>query len=873
MMETQRYIVGIDLGTTNCVLSFYDLLKPESGIHQYRIIQAGKYGYEESLPLLPSFLFLQDDQTEVVGLWAKTQGAKIPTRLVHSAKSWLTNPAANRREKILPAEAPANERKISPMEASSAFLIHICRSWNQTIAKGNEALFLQEQEIILTIPASFDEVARNLTLEAAKLAGLKYVTLLEEPQAALYAWIMEHGSESFHAGETILVCDVGGGTSDFSLIDVLNHTELQRMAVGKHLLLGGDNMDAALCHYIENKIGEPLDLSQHLLLLQQAREVKEIFFSAQPPASHSFFLSGKGSHVVAGGVSCHVTRKEIEAILLEGFFGLYGWEEAIQLKKGGGIRQMGLPFENDPSITKHLASFLAKNGNGKKPSCVLFNGGSLKPKMFQQRILDSLDLWFIEKKSLRVLQSSHLDLSVSRGAAYYGKMRQLGKATIGGGSPRTYYLEVEINGCKSALTVLPRGTAEDTRMLSEKEFLLSPNTPVSFQLYHSTTRMHDSAGSLVEILEEDLTSLPPVKTICQFGKKEQKNKIPVQLEIYLTAIGIVELWILSKTTQYRWKLEFQLNAHLNEMRLADQALDVQLLEKAQLEIQEAFAVGSKGKLNSVISALEACLEKEKKLWPPSVLRSLFETLLMQADKRRLSVQYESRFWNLSGFFLRPGTGYPLDDFRLKQLWKLILFDFKKTTNEEVLIQQWICYRRISAGLNKGQQIQLYSELVQSKTKKKGYAYAEHLRALASLELVDIHSKIKLGNQLLKKIKSQEGEPCDYWALGRIGARQLLYGTIANVIPPEICENWVRQLLNVPIHEYVSFTLAQLARGAQCRSIDLSPQLVQEIEPLVGEAGFTELLLSERSLTFHETERLFGDSLPIGLTLASPDYSK
>lgn len=873
---SSRFRIGIDLGTTNTALAYFDTQKPKSSIQIFRVPQAGRHGHEEFLTLLPSFLYLEEPEGLKVGMWAKVQGALIPTRLIQSAKSWLSNPAANRKEKILPFEAAEPERRLSPVTASAHYLMHLREMWNRQFAKGDPSLEMEEQEIVLTVPASFDEIARTLTVEAAKLAGLKKIILLEEPQAAFYNWLMEHGKLQFKAGDSILVCDVGGGTTDFSLIDVMatdEGIELRRMAVGKHLLLGGDNMDAALCHFLETRLGQELETAQHLSLLHQARTAKEKLLSGEENQTYSIFLSGKGSAVVGGSLSTEISYEETTSLLLDGFFGLYPFEEALKLQKGSGIRQMGLAFEPEPSITKHLAHFLYKNERKLKPTYLLFNGGAMKPPLFQKRIIDSLESWY-GGKPIHVLESSSLDLAVAKGAAYFGTIRQQKEACIGGGIPRSYYLKIDLkDGSTQALTLLPRGAVEGSRSVSSRSFSLIPNQPVSFQLYHSHTRLKDQSGDIIPIDEEELTPLPPLQTLCQYGKKEQREPIPVLLEIDLTAIGTLELWLLSQKSEHRWKLEFQLRGTAQEerafeKRFADETLDTASLGRAREELVNAFAVGAAAKLNGIMAGLEKLLEKDRRMWPPSVLRTLFEALLELSEKRLLSQDYEGRFWNLAGFFLRPGLGYPLDDFRIKQIWKLILTDLKRVKGEEVQLQHWICYRRIAAGLSKGQQGQLFNELIQQKVQKKGYSYAEHLRALAALELVETSAKTKLGNVLVKKLCEGKGEPCDYWALGRIGARQLFHGTAANVIPRPLCEEWIHKLLKGPAaqSEQLPFTLAMLARKTNTREIDLSPSLLEKIAPLL--ASEQDLLFSERELTVKEQERFFGDSLPSGLTLTS-----
>ena len=859
--SSSRYTVGIDLGTTNSAVAYFDTAKRQPSVQQFHIPQQGKHGHDQTLPLLPSFVYLEGEKAPVVGAWAKIQGAELPLCLIQSAKSWLSNPAADRQEKILPFGSSENQRRLSAVEASTCFLEHIKLMWNRHIAKSALSLELEEQTVVLTVPASFDEVARALTLEAAQRAGLKQVTLLEEPQAAFYNWLMEHDLSLFKPGQSILVCDVGGGTTDFSWFGVLEEGELRRMAVGKHLLLGGDNMDAALCHLLEEHAGMQLDLSQHLSLLHQVRSGKEILLGSEPPQNYPIFIPGKGSQVVGGGISLSLEKEELISTLMEGFFGLQDYSEAIQLQKGSGIRQMGLPFEADPSITKQLAHFLHKSGCGKKPDYVLFNGGVFKPKLFQERIIVALNRWFGAEKKVSILESSSLDLAVARGAAYFAQ----GKTRITGGSPRSYYLEVENHGDVCALTLLPRGTPDGTHLISERLFSLIPNQAVAFRLYHSHTRLDDVPGDLVRIEPEELSPLPPIHTLCKWGKKEQSDPLPVHLEMELTAIGTLELWLQAQNTPHRWKLEFQLR---EEKRLAGETIDTTALESAQNELSNAFAVGLQKNLDALLSNLEKLLDKDRREWPPSLLRGLFDRLMEQADKRLLTTQYESKFWNLAGFFLRPGLGYPLDDSRIKQLWKLILEDLKRQKTEEVLVQQWICFRRIAAGLSKGQQTQIFNELLTQKLKKNSYPYAEHLRALASFELVDISAKTKLGSALLKKITAGEGCPCDFWALGRLGARQLFHGTAGNVIPPSICAQWVHALLESPVAQntQLPFTLALLARKTNLRQLDLPQSLLDILTPLLQPQHLEELLHPEHALTLAENERFFGDSLPPGLQL-------
>ncbi|MCH9609696.1 MAG: Chaperone protein HscA [Chlamydiales bacterium] len=758
-----KFCVGIDLGTTNSAVAYCPI---DGG-------QIHPFSLSKENGSLPSFIYLGEE--EVVGHKARVLGSQDPSKLIHSAKSWLSNPAAARKERILPLEMEG--KKLSPVEATARFLTQIRKLWNRKKGKTVEEA-LEEQFITLTIPASFDEMARQLTLEAVTLAGFPKVTLLEEPQAAFYHWLNTSKEELPH-GSTILVCDIGGGTTDFSLIEV-SEKGYERMAVGSHLLLGGDNMDLALAHHLK------LDLAA-------ARTAKE-----------------EGLH----------------SILLDGFFGLYPLDEAVQLQKGSGIKAMGLPYESEPSITKHLAAFLSKCE--KKPDYVLFNGGAIKPKPFQDRLLTSLEMWF--GKKVMPLQTKTLDLAVCKGAAYFGLARHGRGTRILSGLARSYYLKVE----DQLLTVLPRGAEAGVEYVSSHPFTLLSNQPVSFELYHSHTRLRDSHDAFLPVDDEQILPLPEIQTVLKYGKQ---SKTAVHLKAAVTEIGTVELWLKSKEGEHVWKLEFSSDQKTVRQEETFEAAD---LDKAKKVVQDAFAIGTAQELKSLIQGLETHLEKPKNSWSPSLLRALFEPLSLQAHKRDLTSHFEHRFWNLAGFFLRPGVGHPLDEHHIKALWKVILADGKKQKNQEIEIQKWICYRRIAGGLSKGQQTQLFNALYPNlfKIKNEKYAYTEKLRALASFELVDSSYKTKLGNALIKRIEENKSERVDHWALGRLGARQLLFGSIANVVPKKVCDDWVARLEKTPWQdqEQTPFALALLTSQGS------------------------------KQHPFPDKERIFGESLPSGLIL-------
>lgn len=924
-----RYIVGIDLGTTNSAVAFIDTAQPTLPVQLFSIPQLTASGKVDALPTLPSFCYLvavgewptgalklpwKEETHTFVGRFAKLQGARVPTRLVQSAKSWLCHVAANRRDKILPVEAADVSQRLSPVDASAKYLNHLKEAWNATMAKGNSLFELEEQEVILTVPASFDEVARSLTIEAARQAGFQHLTLLEEPQAAFYSWIAQHEQEwetRFKAGETILVCDVGGGTTDFSLIEIQQQKgklSFQRMAVGDHLLLGGDNMDVALAHYLEQKLqqdGHPsLESTQWLQLQAEARTVKEELLcpGVIPQESRTVVLQGTGSSVVKGSVTVSIKREEVERVLLNGFFGHYPLQEALQLQRSRGLRTMGLPYEDEPSITKHLAHFLQRAGyleNGKGVNYLLFNGGTLKPELFQHAIEHSLKTWF-PATTLQRLSSVSLDLAVARGAAYYGKVRRGLGVAIGGGLPRTYYLKIEVKEASGkmiskALTLLPRGSQEGRIFQPSHVFALRPNQPVAFHLLTSHVRLQDQEGDLVDIDPIEMQMLPSIQTILRFGRKQLQTQaeteltLPVRLGIRLTAIGTVELWLDSQTSDHQWNLEFQLRSatgqdvsgQLAEPNLQDETFEKGYLEAAKQTIEQLFQAGSVLKPGQVMERLEGQIGSGRREWGASVLRALADSLLKMAPQRKLSGEHEARWWNLIGFFLRPGFGFPLDDFRLKELWKIILADLKSPKTAECLIQLCICFRRVAGGLSKGQQVQVASELIPAvldkKTikmdlKRKGehYLYSERIRALAALERLDLPLKVRLGEALMDRLLHHTPAHDDYWALGRIGARHLVYGSAGQVVPKDICTKWIESLLkHQPMpenREAMLFVLGQLARKTDHRELNISDAIRDKILENYPEEYMRKWLLDEHLLTASEQEQVFGDRLPVGLVL-------
>jgi len=909
------YIIGIDLGTTNCAVSFVDTSTPPFAVQSFRIPQMSDVGYVEELLTLPSFCYIsaenefpegsmklpwnqsiKQSMKLIAGTFAKKYGGRVPTRLVQSAKSWLCHSGAHRKDPILPFNESTDE-KISPVQATTVYLDHIRQAWNQRKAKGVLEHEFEQQEIVLTVPASFDEVARLLTVEAAKLAGYTNITLLEEPQSAFYAWIAENESyldANMKDKDLILVLDVGGGTTDFSLIQVMDNEgkkTFQRMAVGDHLLLGGDNMDALIAHELEKKCLKLTPL-QRLQLNQEARNAKEALLGKEDV--YKINLQGHGSHVILGSVSTVLNREEVVTSLMNGFFSSCSYEDTKNLKKTSGIKSLGLPFEDEPSIVKQLGAFLHSASN-QMPNYILFNGGTMKPKMFQDAIVKTLNEWSCSK-NLQVLPSVHLDLAVSKGAAYYGKVRKGLGVRILGGAARGYYLGLEVkengNLKKQAICCLPRGSNDGASYEPLQTFFIAPNLPVSFQLYTSHVRLDDKQGGLIDISEEDFLKLPPIHTVLRFGKSVNLNqdKIPVHLKVTLTAIGTLEISLLSQVSDHRWALEFQLknsSAVENSLGLlqgprTDETFDANYLVSAKQAIVEAFSKSAKIPLNKLMEHLETVLQMPRKEFAPSILRALFDELLLQAENRFFTTEHEERFFNLTGFFLRPGIGYPLDDCRIKNLWKIILSDSRIAKNFQSRLQRFICYRRIAAGLTKGQQLQLKTELmptmvsgkIEIKGRAENYEYSEKIRALSVLEYLEVSFKTKLGASILERIQKGIALDADYFALGHLGARHLMYGKISDIIALKTVEEWIEKLLKIKEidEEKLGNLLCQLGRKTDLAEFSIHADLIARILKRFESSPLFEVLTKRlttlEKLTIVEQAEVFGESLPIGLSLES-----
>ncbi|MGB5986858.1 MAG: Hsp70 family protein [Desulfobacterales bacterium] len=594
-MSDPVYIVGIDFGTTNSVVAYAPLVQTETENPEIRVFavpQLVDMGVVERREQLPSFIYLSDDhQTQGgdldlpwakgagqhVGLFARERGAEVQQRLIQSAKSWLCNPRVDRHEAILPWDAPQEVRPMSPVAACAAILSHLREAWNHTQAHTPEGpqphLFLENQEILLTVPASFDPAARELTVQAAQQAGLPQLTLLEEPQAALYAWIAGSDGtwrETLREGDLVLVCDVGGGTSDFSLIAVGSQggsLQLERIAVGSHLLVGGDNMDLTLAYAVAAQLARKstrLDAWQMRQLSHACRGAKEQFYAGDSASELPLTILGRGSKLIGGTLTTHLQRATADQLILDGFFPHCERDAVPQRLPQTGIQEFGLAYESDPAVTRHLAQFLTRQSDlgeaGGGPSALLFNGGVMKADIFRRRVLDVVGGW--SQRPLREIVSKDRDLAVAKGAAYYGLARRGKGIRIRSGLAKSYYIGVAaampavpgIPMPTKALCVAPYGMEEGSRAAVEgRIFNLLVGETVQFDFYESAQRSEDAVGQVVEDYRDELTPATQLETVLE---GEGGQAVPVTLEVRITEVGTLEIWCLARDDQRRWRLEF-----------------------------------------------------------------------------------------------------------------------------------------------------------------------------------------------------------------------------------------------------------------------------------------------------------------------------
>jgi molecular chaperone DnaK (HSP70) len=1009
----KQYIVGIDLGTTNTVVAYARLgAKPGAdAIGLFEIEQLVAPGEIKAGALLPSVRYhpapgeLAAGELElpwppaaasgeagappiVIGQLARKLGAQVPGRLVASAKSWLSHAAVDRMAPILPWGADAQAGKVSPVAASASYLAYVRDAWNWRHPKNR----LEQQDLVLTLPASFDEGARALTMAAARQAGLPQLRLLEEPQAVFYDWLFRHRhslTQELAHTRLVLVCDVGGGTLDLSLIKVDLHEgqpRLTRIGVGNHVMLGGDNMDLALAYLVETRMMQMAqsapgaarlsagNLSQ---LMERCRAAKELLLAANAPERTAVTLLGAGARMIGGARSVELTREEVERLIVDGFFPRVD-SSAHTTRGRGGIVEFGLPYASDPAITRHIASFLqqhaaaareaigadtadaATSGQPALPDTLLLNGGVFRADALARRLQETLGNW--RGAPLHLLHNDDPEVAVARGAVAYALSGQGRAPRIGGGAPRSYFLVLETGSkrqaeggeaaSRRAICILPRGSEPGREiLLTGRTFALRVGQPVRFHLVSSVadaaSQAPPRAGELVNLDDGNFVYLPPIAMVLQAADGGGRQDIPVQLATALTELGTLELHCVDVTEAnpahkasdkesqkeptpsdavtkaspgappgQRWLLEFQLRGASPASGTADARDDSALpprFTEAIEKIDRIFGAKAQHVDLKEVKQIRVQLEQllgSRERWQAPLLRQLFDALLARARGRRRSAGHERAWLNLAGYCLRPGFGYPLDDWRIEQLWQLFEPGVQHGKDSQVCAEWWTLWRRVAGGLDGPAQLRLLADFAYNLQGKeagvgpppahlvKG-SYDDMLRLGASLERIPPDYKVEIGVWLLDSIREpavvRRGHPGhpggnggvsgsgsgsggdrqamrNLWALGRIGARQPFHGNTHDVVPPDVVAGWLDTVMALDWKrvEPAAFAAAHMARmtGDRARDLpaDLREQIIRRLRACNAAPAWIAMVGQVVQLDEADERRVLGESLPPGLKL-------
>ena len=932
MMTQARFSIGIDLGTTNCALAFVPL-HGEARSAIFGVPQWASLSAITESTALPSFLYLpeeaaaaqiQDGEAKseewIVGLLARKKAAESPGRVVHSAKSWLCHHTSDRSARFLPwgSDDIARNRKISPVRASALILNHLKRAWNRRFADAGADFDFDRQEITVTVPASFDAAAQRLTLMAALEAGFPQTArLLEEPQAAFYCWLEQHDFAADLAGRLttdsdrthLLVVDIGGGTSDFSLFELHSQSagsapRIKREAVGDHILLGGDNVDLAIAYLLEPRLtGERGKLSgtQWDDLVARCRDLKERLLTGdgRPDEPCAISLPGRGSGLVAALRTAQLTRAEIQAVLLDGFFPECN-AQAYPYRTQAALKEWGLPYASDCAVTRHLAHFLRGRP---RVDAILFNGGSLRPEFLRVRISQQVAKWQGGLPPL-ALENAEPDLAVARGAALFGKYVHHRTERIESGAARTVFLEVLRRrapeaaepAAPSLVCVLPRGASSEQRFeITGLPLEVQTNRPARFQAYYSTRDDISKAGDVADWSDEDHHALPPLETVVNITGSAPgitADTLPVTLIASANELGLLQVSCVSANPSIRqcWSLEFNLRPHQQDGQNASKTVAVsvhtkpnvtaQALQAARVRIQHSFNRPSKQRemltAARLLRNLEQLLGIPKSEWNAALVRALWPALESCMARRKGSADHEEAWLILAGFLLRPGFGAAADHVRIDSLWRLreqgLYFAGKRSK-----VQEYLLWRRVAGGLERQRQEQILApELDKIRTQKK--VAPELIRLAGSLERLPIQTKTELAKLFIDASSSlaRENKHCAPYlgALGHILSRAPLYAGPETVVSPDLVERAYEALRILdwaaPDLAEVQTLFLRAARVVGSRSFDLPKALRHRIAAKLEKAGVspqrTGKLKEFTPVGGAERISLHDESLPPGLIL-------
>lgn len=928
MTDQPRYTIGIDLGTTNSVLAFIAGGDPGRAAEVLPVPQWSSPAAAVTGEVLPSFSYLTtpaelqsgfagDPRLPppaagwVPGVLARGRMAANPGRVIHSAKSWLSHGAVDRTAPILPwqSDEVAPEERLSPVQASAGYLAWLRQAWDAAMLAADPAAVFEAQEVVVTVPASFDEAAQELTLEAARLAGYPPgVRLLEEPQAAFYDWLgrgrhLRQLSELLatlpERRARILVVDIGGGTTDFSLFEAAGDPQapaglvLRRLAVSEHLLLGGDNIDLTLAYRLEEKLtGGDTRLTGRQLahLIVQARELKERILgdgAEAPDEEYAVTLAASGAGLFAASRSARLTAAEVRAIVLDGFFPECAAGDRPQ-RGGAGLREWGLPYAADTAVTRHLAGFLEE----RRIDAVLFNGGTVTPAFLRRRLHALLASWQ-EGESPAVLAVDAPVLAVARGAARYAALLRRPQAglRIAAGHPHALFLEV-VRGkqkkVRSLVCVLPRGL-EPGRVLrlENAEFDLLVNQPVRFQCFYSYRRAGDAAGAVVPWNAEDFRPLPSLQTAIHLPPERPRpanNRVRVTLEASLSELGLLQLYCVESADGGRWRLDFNLRRGIAEEEPV-QAPEEPLVPERQRQAAHALIRAHYGKKlepglpevrpRQLVRRLEEVLGGGRESWDGATLRTLWPPLAEGMGRRGRSPDHEESWLYLAGFALRPGYGFPLDQTRLEELWRLFPQGMTHPQERRVEVQWHLLWRRVAGGLDAARQEKVLQKLLPRLQGGAGLT-PEMVYLAGSLERLRPDRKLELARLFaagVERPRLKSREPYA-WVLGRLLARAPLYAGPDAVAAPAEVEALFERLRKLdwrdPEYAPLNPLFAQAARRVDRRDADVGEEARREILQKMRESGAhpdqLRVVREQVPVEYADRERQFGESLPAGLIL-------